>query len=243
MEESKGSQDVIRQQIETLKKLQAVDTEIKEIEKDLQKYPAEVSLYRNELQSLREALTENKLQIEEADKSKSLLEKELSGKKESIGKTEKRLLEIKTHKEYEALQKELIEAKREYGEIEESILQLMEKAESFSSATQDLDNSFKRKQDEYNPKIEEYEKIIEELKTKHAPRQKEKDSISRQLTPELLFIYKKISKRTPKFLALASEEMCKNCNMNIPPQMFNEVLTQAKIVQCPSCNRILYCEN
>ncbi len=242
MQEREVSQDGVKQQIGTLKKLQAVDLELREIEKDLQKYPGEVSLYKNELQSLNETLTEKKMQMEEADKSKSLLERELSGNRDAINKTEERLLHIKTHREYEALQKEIANTKKECVEIEEKILELMEKTESFNSAMEDLDKSLKEKEEEYGPKIEEYEKIIKDLETKHVPCRKEKDSIAGQLSSEVLPIYAKVSKKTPTFLAEAKKEMCTNCNMNIPPQMFNEVLTQSKIIQCPNCNRILYCE-
>ncbi|MGI9558312.1 MAG: zinc ribbon domain-containing protein [Thermodesulfobacteriota bacterium] len=242
MRETEGSQNDIRQQIERLKQLQSVDIELRDIERDLQKYPKEVSVFKDEIQAISESLTEKKLQIENLDKSKSLFEKDLAEKKDFIDKTEARLLRIKTHKEYEALQKELTEAKRECLEIEENILGLMEKSETFASETENLDNSLKEKNEEYKPKIEELEKTIKDLETKHAPRREEKDSIAGGLSSEVLPVYSKISMKTPNFLALARNEMCTNCNMNIPPQMFNEVLTQTKLIQCPSCNRILYCE-
>ncbi|WP_462137164.1 zinc ribbon domain-containing protein [Candidatus Mycalebacterium sp.] len=244
MRETQGStNDGIKEQINSLKKLQSVDVELRKIEKDLQKYPKEVSVFKDELQSISESLVEKKLQIEESDKSKLLLEKHLSDRKGYIDETEGRLLKIKTHREYEALQKELTEAKRECLETENSILELMEKTEGFSSETENLDKSLKEKKEEYQPKIDEFEKLIKELESKHAPRREEKEQITGHLSPEVVPVYTKVSQKNPNFLALAHNEMCTNCNMNIPPQMFNEVLKQTKIVQCPNCNRILYCEN
>ena len=35
-------------------------------------------------------------------------------------------------------------------------------------------------------------------------------------------------------------EVCRGCNMNIPPQLFVEIKKNEKIIQCPQCNRILY---
>ncbi len=34
--------------------------------------------------------------------------------------------------------------------------------------------------------------------------------------------------------------VCLGCNMNIPPQLFIEVTKNKQLIQCPSCNRILF---
>ncbi|MYF47801.1 MAG: hypothetical protein F4214_02335, partial [Candidatus Dadabacteria bacterium] len=41
-------------------------------------------------------------------------------------------------------------------------------------------------------------------------------------------------------LALAENEKCTSCNINIPPQLYNEILKRTKLVQCPNCKKILY---
>ena len=243
MRSAEGSENGIQEQIKKLKELQSVSTELHEMDVNLRKYPEELSVFKGEIQSVKEFLTEKNLQTEEADKEKSLLEKELSEKKLYIEKAEERLLNIKTHREYEALQKELTEAKKQCIEIEEKILVLMEKLETLGAETGDLEQSLKEKTEEYTPKIEEIEKTIGELESKAAPCRERRDSIAGGLSPEVHSVYLKISGKSHTFLAEARGEMCLNCNMNIPPQMFNEVLTGTKIIQCPNCNRILHCEN
>ncbi|MGH7828550.1 MAG: C4-type zinc ribbon domain-containing protein [Candidatus Binatia bacterium] len=34
--------------------------------------------------------------------------------------------------------------------------------------------------------------------------------------------------------------MCQGCYMNIPPQLWNEILKNERLNLCPSCHRILY---
>ena len=41
-------------------------------------------------------------------------------------------------------------------------------------------------------------------------------------------------------MALAVDEKCTGCHMNIPAQLFNEVLKLSTMIQCPNCKRILY---
>jgi hypothetical protein len=34
--------------------------------------------------------------------------------------------------------------------------------------------------------------------------------------------------------------ICQGCYMNIPPQLWNEIIRSEKVNLCPSCQRILY---
>ena len=226
-----------------LKELHSVSAELRKKEDNLRKYPEELSVYKGEIQTVRDTLAEKTVQSEDADKSKSLLEKELSEKKLYIAKAEERLLNIKTHREYEALQKELTEAKRQCMEIEEKLLELMEKLDMLGMERAELKRSLEEKTERYTPKIQHLEKTMGELERDAEPCRERRDSILGGLSPEVRLIYTKISGKTHDFLAEARGEMCMECKMNIPPQMFNDVLTGAKVVQCPSCNKILHCEN
>ncbi|MXW43463.1 MAG: nucleotide-binding protein, partial [Candidatus Dadabacteria bacterium] len=60
------------------------------------------------------------------------------------------------------------------------------------------------------------------------------------IDPKILPLYEKIFKRNGRALALAENEKCTSCNINIPPQLYNEILKQTKLVQCPNCKKILY---
>lgn len=240
MQSAEGLQSGEHEQITRLKELLSVSAELREMEKTLRKYPEELSVFKGEIQSTQETLAEKTLAAEEADKSKSALEQELADKKIYIQKAEGRLLNIKTHREYEALQKELTEAKRQCIEIEDKTLALMETLETLKMDRAELKRDLEEKTEKYAPKMEALERTMNELENKAAPYRERRDSIVGGLTPEVRLIYTKISRKTHDFLAVARGEMCTNCNMNIPPQMFNDVLTGARVIQCPSCAKILH---
>jgi predicted nucleic acid-binding Zn-ribbon protein len=40
----------------------------------------------------------------------------------------------------------------------------------------------------------------------------------------------------------AQYEQCTGCNMRIPPQTYNLVVTSPDIIHCPNCRRMLYIE-
>ncbi|MGH7885437.1 MAG: zinc ribbon domain-containing protein [Thermodesulfobacteriota bacterium] len=232
----------MREQINALEKLQNIDTKLRDIEKNLEHYPKEISVFNDELQNKKEAIEDQKKSLQELEDLKIKLEQGLKDNLSTIKKAENRLFEIKTHKEYEALQKEITETKRGNSSLEDQILGIMEESEILN------DNIIKNEEDfsiinkDYSQKISEFQKLIEELEVSHKPVKEEKNKITAAVDPDILPVYERAAKRNGDALALARDEFCTSCHINLPPQLYNELLTETKIILCPSCRRILYTE-
>lgn len=232
----------MREQIVVLDELQRIDMELSELEVSLKEYPEKISAFEQELETSRNTITDLNTQNEQHKESKSKLEQEIANNEEMIKKSEEKLFEIKTHKEYAALQKEISDTKRMNSDLEESLIDDMEKIEQIESKVSEIQEELTVKEEEYREKIDGFKEKLEEVNKQYGPKVAEKDTVSSKINPEILPIYEKIKKRDGTVLALAKNEVCTACHMNIPPQMFNEVLTLSKIIQCPSCKKILYCE-
>ena len=230
----------MRDQIHALEQLQKIDIELKEIEFNLEKYPREISNFNTELRNFTDSITIKKNNLTELENIKSKIESDLQYNLDSIKKAEEKLFEIKTHKEYEALQKEIAETKRNNSEIEDQILTKLEEIENLQKQISTEEETFSTKESDYKEKISEYELLIEDLKTKQQPKMSEKEKILEKINSDVLPIYEQVIKRNGRALALVEKEICTGCNMNIPPQLYNQVLTQNKIYQCPNCKKILY---
>jgi predicted nucleic acid-binding Zn-ribbon protein len=232
----------MRNQILVLDELQRIDMELSQLEKNLKEYPQKILDYEKELEASKQILTDSNNKKTEILKSKSSIEQEVAHNEEIIKKAEQKLFEIKTHKEYEALQKEITETKRKNSELEETLLEEMEKLDSIEALITQEQEKFTSKESEYGEQIAIIKEKIEELSSLYKPKKEKKDKIISNLDMELLPIYERIRKRNGRVLALTKNEVCMGCNMNIPPQLFNEVLTLSRIIQCPNCQKILYCE-
>lgn len=232
----------MRDQIVVLDELQRIDMELSELEVSLKEYPERITAYEQELETSCNTLTELNNQNEQHTKNKSKLEQEISGNEEMIKKSEEKLFNIKTHKEYAALQKEISDTKRMNSELEESLIEEMEKIEQIESKISEMDQELSTKEEEYREKINGFKEKLEEVKTLYEPKRAEKESVVSKISPDILPIYEKVKRRDGTVLALAKNEVCTGCHMNIPPQLFNEVLTLSRIIQCPNCHKILYCE-
>ena len=50
-------------------------------------------------------------------------------------------------------------------------------------------------------------------------------------------------RRPGKAVVAAHQGMCTGCNMMLPPQLYNELQLDLKILQCTTCQRILFYES
>lgn len=226
--------------IENLRRLQSVDIRIREIRDGLEKYPSEIGELKEDLRNRRESVEFKESRVEELRTERKSLESSLGLNLDSIKKSEARLFEIKTHKEYEAIQKEITQTKKENLEIEDRTISIMEEIEETEKLLEEEKTAYSALEEEYGGKITEKERKIEELEVSRKPVEKEKSDLASRIDPKILPVYERILERNGKALALAENEKCTSCNINIPPQLFNEILKRIKLIQCPSCRKILY---
>ena len=230
----------MEQRIESLQKLQTVDIRIRELTEGLERYPNEINDLKKDLLEREESINLKETALSELRTQRDGLEDSLRSNQESIKKSEERLFAIKTHKEYEALQKEMTDTRKENLEIEDRTISVMAEIEETEGALAEEKENYATLKDQYAQQIAEKEKKIEELEISRKPAEREKSEILSDIDPKILPLYEKIFKRNGRALALAENEKCTSCNINIPPQLYNEILKQTQLVQCPSCKKILY---
>src|SRR5207237_9351240 len=69
----------------------------------------------------------------------------------------------------------------------------------------------------------------------------ERAETARAMTPAVLAVYELVqSRRAGVGVAEARDGICTICHVRLRPQVFNTILRNEQIVQCDSCNRILY---
>ena len=232
----------MRNQITALEALQQLDLELRELEDDLEKYPQEISRFNQEIENTKQSLAEGKEEINQIRKRKMESESKLFGNKDKIKKAEVKLFEIKTYREYEALQKEIGDVKKANADLEEHILKEMETLEGLEAEVKEKENTLNEKKKEYDKIIDIYTRKISEITKAYEIKKQEKKKMVSLINPEILTLYERIRRRNGVVIVQARNELCTGCNMNIPPQLFNEVLTSKRMIQCPNCHRILYCE-
>ena len=63
-----------------------------------------------------------------------------------------------------------------------------------------------------------------------------------QIPDDILKKYNTIRTRFVNALVVVRRGSCAGCNMNIPPQLYNEMLKTTVLRYCPNCQRLIYVE-
>ncbi|MGQ0793738.1 MAG: zinc ribbon domain-containing protein [Deltaproteobacteria bacterium] len=233
----------MREQFTALESLQCLDLKLRDLQENIEKYPREIARFNEYLSRLKESIAKSKGELAASMLQKSQAELKLASSQEGIKKSEQKLFEIKTYREYEALQKEIVEIKKSNSQLEDVILEQLERAESLERGIKSEEATLAEKELEYGAIIAEYQKHSDVLKRDYELNRQEKVKLASNIRSDVLSIYERIRKKNGVALVRATRnQICTGCNMNIPSQLFNEILKLTAMIQCPSCHRILYCE-
>ncbi|MBI2350115.1 MAG: hypothetical protein HYV00_01285 [Deltaproteobacteria bacterium] len=231
----------MREQIEILASLQNVDREIREKSGVKVVLLAEIQKKEEEIQAKRADIA--LLRSEWSEKDKQRQEKEQLLQEESNKATEKRMRmnRIKNIKELQALQREIDQIKLGNSQLEEELIKLLEEAESYASALRAKEEEMKQLETAWREKQGEIEAQVAGIERAVAEASALRQAIATQLNRELIERYELIfSRRGGMAVVTVSGGICQGCYMNIPPQLWNEIIRSEKVILCPSCHRILY---
>jgi len=230
----------MKEELYALEKLQRLDLELESLNERLQTYPKRMNQWRAELDELECSLEAWRDELKQRMAEKSLKEMELMENEGEIKKAEERLFVIKTHKEYEALEKELAEAKRLGKAIENDILKALEAIEQLEAKISESEKELEKKRLELGEKIEQTTTELESARSEYEKKLEEKKRVASSIGPDVLALYEKIKSRNGVAVVAVKGEVCQGCYMNVPPQLYNEVVSMHKLIQCPNCQRILF---
>ncbi len=223
----------------TLCELQKLDTQLIEHERKRAEGPRRLAEIEQDLQNARDKLSREKEVIEELDKERRRKEKELDAEKERIKKVQSKLYEIKTNKEYQAVLKETEAAQSANDKTEEEIILLLERIEDLRK---DYDASLayvKKRDKEVDAEKQELEKEMSSVQAIVTDLTKERNALMSRVGGDAKARYQTLmEKRNGLAVVNVKNGVCLGCYMNIPPQLFIEVTKNARLISCPSCNRI-----
>lgn len=189
---------------------------------------------------------ENKLkdELERLDAYKQegrKIDREIEDIDSQIEKSNNKLSNIKSNKEYSAALKELDELKRIKSLSEDKGLDIMEELEVLESGCVESKAKMKKLKKDVE---KDRDKIMEEMKAlerEFKRLEKERVSLGKTIDEDLLKKYDFLRERKGGIVVSpVIKGVCQACHLDIPPQRFNEVIRGDKLMTCPNCIRIIY---
>jgi predicted nucleic acid-binding Zn-ribbon protein len=233
---------VIRQQISMLVKLQDLELEIGRIQQALSQVNRRTAELDAQLEGFVSAVASGKLRIQELTKSIRARESDLQLNQGRIEKSQEKLRAVKTNKEYQSGLKEIEDLGAIGSKIEDEILAAMEQMEAASAALKESQARMDQEADVIRAEKESVQQEAQRDRLRLERLEAEAADASGRIAADVLALYRRVKAKKANGIAICSvcASVCRGCNVNIPPQMYNELQRVDRLKHCPNCERIIY---
>ncbi len=231
----------VEEKLQTLFKLQLVDSEIDKIRVLRGELPLEVQDLEDEVAGLETRI--NKLQEETNDIEGAISKKnnEIVDSLESIKKYEDQQNNVRNNREYDSLSKEIEYQTLEIELCNKRIKEFTARKEEKDKIFNESKGSFDEMKDDLGTKKSELDSIVADTKKEEEVLIKKSEGIERIIEERLVTAYKKIRQNARNGLAIVpvQRDACGGCFNQIPPQRQLDIKSRKKIIVCEYCGRIL----
>ena len=231
----------MQQKMDNLVELQQIEDEISDALAGRRKLEQKGLELTSNLEKIQEVVDKLTIDLETIEKGKRELQEAIVQGQEKIRKSEKKLPEIRTPKEYMAVMKEIDSAKKANHEVQEKIklkdndieVVAREKAEN-ENVLEEVRAEVAEWNAEVSPQLTEFD---QSLSAKAESRELLLNNLPSSLKRRYQIL---IKQRGGVAVVEAKGGACLGCNMRLPPQFFNSLFNCKEVQSCPHCNRFLF---
>jgi predicted nucleic acid-binding Zn-ribbon protein len=228
--------------LDRLIKLQHLDTTIHDARHAIAAHPQRLANAEARLTEAQAAVETARQRLKVSQDMRRNLEKDAALYQSRLTKFKDQLASVKTNREYTAMQHEIATAQQDLGAAEEKVLERMMEADAITADLKQAEAALtsERKQIETEKK-----ELTDDLAAVHASLAKaleSRASLIKELEPRLVTLFEQVSKarRGVALCSATRDGLCSVCHVRLRPAVFQQVRHNDTIVQCDSCQRILY---
>ncbi|NTV12837.1 MAG: hypothetical protein HGA96_02705 [Desulfobulbaceae bacterium] len=231
----------MKEQIDDLRELQEVDLAIDRIDVAITSGDAELQMQREAIEKRQGAIAEFLEKLGNGTARRQLLEGEIQESQALIKDRQNKMMKVQTNREYQSLLKEIEDAKNANRQREEELIKLMEQDEHLRKKNEEESALLGGEEARLAAETTSREEAAVKLATKRQKLAKDREAKLKKVRADLLRKYEQIrAKRDGLAMVGVNRGVCFGCYMNVPPQLYNELLREDKLHMCPTCNRLLY---
>ena len=231
----------MQKQLQLLRDLQELDTQKKLVESERQSGLLEQQGLKAELDRQQQMVDSLADEIGKLEADKAELVNAMNLERDNIERSEGRLPQIKTQKEYVAVLKEIDTAKKLSKELQAKIDAKNESLTSLVGDKAEKDEALAASSEQANARCAEIDVSLETVAGKLAEMDRQRDILMEELPKSLRKRYELLmTRRGGVAVVEARGGACLGCHMHLPPQLFNSLFIVNEIQSCPHCNRLLF---
>lgn len=222
--------------------LQRLETAIADARARIAAHPQHLADADAQLAAATQVLESAKNRLKDNQDARRALEKDVALYQGRLSKFRDQQSAVKTNREYQALGHEIETAQQDLGGVEEKVIARMVEADTLDVDVKQAEAAFavRRKDIEAQKK-----QLTDELATVESTLQSATDAraaLLKEIDPRLVATFEQVA-RVRKGIAVTTatrDGLCSVCHVRLRPPVFQQIRHNDSIVQCDSCQRILY---
>ena len=228
-------------ELEHLIRLQQLENKATEAREQISNIPVKLENLKLQIAERLKEVEDVNQALEEHRTSRVTLEKEVADIQSRLSRFKEQLMAVKTNKEYQAMQKEISNAEEETKRLEDELLEKMLEGDDLNGSLRQADQLLVKERNVVEAERARIEKAGLELEKQIKVVQVERNEIVSQLPSQTVALFEMLA-RGRKGIAVveAANGRCNSCQVRLRPQLFNNVRSNSTLIQCESCQRILY---
>ncbi len=229
---------------ETLKKLvelQRTDSGFDELERLKKGFLQEIATLEAHVLALKSNVQDEKKALEELLKQRKTQEIEVGTLETKISKYLGQQNEVKSNEQFTALKQEIEKSKEDKSKIEEKVLESLFKEDEQKAKIQSLSQELAQAEKKAAEDKKEIQQKIADCDKSVLEKKEERKRQLGEIPSEFAEGYEKLRNNSKKIAVaeVREDESCSGCNMNVSPQILNEIRKNIAIQRC-NCGRYLY---
>ena len=228
--------------IERLINLQQLDDAIEDARRKIAAHPQRLADADTRLADAKARVDEARQRLKDNQHARGDLEKDAAVFQTRLSKYKDQLAAVKTNREYQAMQHEIAAAQTELGGVEEKVLERMLEADAITADIKSAEavlaveqKAIKAEKSAMAQELAVVEKALAEASGKRT-------ALLAQMDPRVVAKFAQVAK-FKKGVAMATatrDGLCSACHVRLRPHVFQQIRLNDTIIQCESCQRILY---
>jgi predicted nucleic acid-binding Zn-ribbon protein len=228
--------------LQRLIELQRLESAIADAKQRIASHPQRLADIDARLAAATQAFETVKQQLKDNHDARRALDKDVALYQGRLSKFKDQQSAVKTNREYQALGHEIEMAQRELGAVEEKVLERMMEADVIAADIKQGEKTFAARRTEIEA---ERTLLAEELvgaQRTLTDATEARSALLKSLDPRLVTVFEQVARaRKGVAVTIATRDgLCSVCHVRLRPAVFQQIRHNDSIVQCDSCQRILY---
>jgi predicted nucleic acid-binding Zn-ribbon protein len=228
--------------LQRLVDLQRLETAIADATAAIAAHPQRLAEADAQLAAATQLLDAAKDRLKDNQEARRALEKDVALYQGRLSKFRDQQSAVKTNKEYQALGHEIETAQKDLGGVEEKVIERMVEADAIAADVKQAEAVFAARRKDIEAQKKQMSDELAAVEASLRTSLEARAALLKEIDPRLVATFEQVA-RVRKGIAVTTatrDGLCSVCHVRLRPPVFQQVRHNDSIVQCDSCQRILY---